>query len=157
MASIKLDNLGRKKTSQTVTYKDVKLDLEEESVVTDNLYKDSTVTDIAASADEEAIKNSLANLFTTMPGQKLLDPEYGLNINQFLFMPLSEDIAEQIGEKIFNCISFYEPRVRVENVSVNVDDLNHQYDIYLSLHIPTLSNSTVTFKGILRQPGFSIS
>ena len=29
-----------------------------DSVVTDNLYKDSTVTDIAASAYEEAIKNS---------------------------------------------------------------------------------------------------
>ena len=157
MPSIKLDNLGHRDTGQTITYKDLKLDLEAENILTDTLFRKETVVDIAASTDEGAIKNSLINLFTTMPGQKLLDPAYGLNINQFLFGPLSEDTAEEIGEAIFNGVSFYEPRVTVENVNVNVNDLDQQYEILISLRIPTLSNTTVEFTGILGQTGFNIS
>ena len=157
MSSIKLDNLGQSNVGQTVTYKDIHLDLEPDRISTSNLHSSTKALDVAVSTDEGAIKNSLVNLFSTMPGQKLLDPTYGLNINQFLFAPLHEDTAEEIGETIFNGISYYEPRVVVENVSVNINDMEQQFEILISLRIPTLSNSMVTFTGILGQTGFNIS
>ena len=142
MPVIKLTNLATVVDSTQHTYKDLKLDFEEDNILTDNL-------------DEAAIKNSLINLFTTFPGQKLLSPNYGLSISQFLFMPLTNDTAEQIGEMILHGIKLYEPRVSVVNINVNMNILHEQYEITLTLRIPQLSNSTVRFDGILQQPGFS--
>lgn len=156
MPSIKLDNLTTQRDSAQFMFKDISLDLEEDIILTGALYREKSVTDIKASIDEGAIKNSLVNLFTTMPGQKLLNPDYGLSINQFLFIPLTEDTAEDIGQRILKGIQTYEPRVTVKNINVNLDVDNSQYDIYLTLTIPALSNSTVKFTGILSQPGFAM-
>jgi phage baseplate assembly protein W len=156
MPSIKLDNLTTTREPADHLYKDLSLDLEEETILTGSLYREKVITDIKSSIDEAAIKNSLSNLFTTMPGQKLLNPDYGLSINQFLFQPLTEDVAEEIGNRILTGIETYEPRVLVKNVNVNLDTVQSQYDIYLTLVIPALSNSTVKFTGILQQPGFEM-
>ena len=156
MPSIKLDNLTTQRDSAQFMFKDISLDLEEDIILTGALYREKSVTDIKASIDEGAIKNSLVNLFTTMPGQKLLNPDYGLSINQFLFMPLTEDTAEDIGQRILKGIQTYEPRVTVKNINVNLDVDNSQYDVYLTLTIPALSNSTVKFTGVLSQPGFAM-
>mgnify|MGYP003970871643 CR=1 FL=1 len=156
MPTIKLDNLTTVDNPAEFLFKDLSLDLEENAILTTTLYRDKTVTDIKASVDEGAIKNSLVNLFTTMPGQKLLNPDYGLSINQFLFLPLTEDTAEEIGHRILKGIETYEPRVTVKNINVNLDVDQSQYQIYLTLTIPALSNSTVKFTGILQQPGFSM-
>ena len=155
MPVIKLTNLTTVVDSTQHTYKDLKLDFEEDNILTDNLHRERTSQDIATSLDEAAIKNSLINLFTTFPGQKLLSPNYGLSISQFLFMPLTNDTAEQIGEMILHGIKLYEPRVSVVNINVNMNILHEQYEITLTLRIPQLSNSTVRFDGILQQPGFS--
>lgn len=156
MPSIKLDSLTTTRPPEKYLFKDIHLDLETESVTTGTLYREETITDVKHSLDEAAIKNSLKNLFTTMPGQKLLNPDYGLSINQFLFQPLTEDTAEEIGNRILRGIETYEPRVTVKNVNVNLDVEQSQYDIYLTLTIPALSNSTVKFTGILTQPGFEM-
>jgi len=155
MATIKLTNLDAGSGDLEYLYKDVKLDFEQDDILTDSLFRGATSKDIMDSLDEAAIKNSLINLFTTFPGQKLLSPNYGLSISQFLFWPLDHDTAEQIGDMIVSGIKIYEPRVSIVNVNVNVNFDHEQYEITLILRIPQLSNSTVRFDGILQQPGFS--
>ena len=153
MPTINLNNLGQASNNDLPTYVDVKLDLEPKTIATESLYRKNTVIDVDRSVDEAAIKNSLINLFTTMPGQKLLEPTYGLNINQYLFDQISESIAEEIGESILNGVSYWEPRVSVQQVTVNVDEENNQYDIHIDLLIPTLTNKSVVFVGMLNQSG----
>jgi phage baseplate assembly protein W len=109
--------------------------------------------DIKQAVDESAIKNSLINLFNTFPGQKLLNPEYGLDLAQYLFTPVSDSVAQQIGDDILSGITKYEPRVTVENVSVGADPENSQYEITLTIIIPKISDSTVSFSGILDPTG----
>ena len=156
MPAINLNFLKKQQTDVKHLYVDLALDLKNNSILPEaGLFRDSTTTDIEASYDEAAIKNSLQNLFTTMPGQKLLNPEYGLNISQFLFLPASKSIARMIGNRILEGIERYEPRVRVSNVNVKVFEDVSEYQIELSLTIPKISDSTVSFTGILKQPGFS--
>lgn len=156
MPAINLNFLKKQQTDVKHLYVDLALDLKNNSILPEaGLFRASTTTDIEASYDEAAIKNSLQNLFTTMPGQKLLNPEYGLNISQFLFLPASKSIARMIGNRILEGIERYEPRVRVSNVNVKVFEDVSEYQIELSLTIPKISDSTVSFTGILKQPGFS--
>ena len=156
MPSINLDILKKPQTENRYLYRDLRLDMKNDDIMqTGGLYRESTYTDIEMSFDEAAIKNSLTNLFTTMPGQKLLNPDYGLNLSQFLFIPASQTMAKMIGNQLLEGIQKYEPRVSVININVSVDEEAAEYEIDLSLKIPKLSNASVSFTGILQQPGFS--
>ena len=156
MPTINLDFLKRPQVEQTYLYRDLTLDIKDNSNLSDvGLFAEPTTTDIEASYDEAAIKNSLLNLFSTMPGQKMLNPDFGLNLSQFLFTPATQAMARMIGNRILEGIERYEPRVSVTNVNVAVFEEQSEYEIDLALKIPKLSNSSVSFAGILKQPGFS--
>jgi phage baseplate assembly protein W len=134
----------------------VTLDVRESSNLSDfGLYSKENVTDIEQSIDYEAISNSITNIFNTTPGQKLLNPEFGLALRQYLFEPLSYDIAENIGETILLGITEYEPRVRVLHVHVIIDFDAHEYEITLKLAVPALNNSKMTISGSLDTDGFT--
>lgn len=130
MASITLKNLEKTSTPKSdVIYTDLHLDVI--GVPT------GAVRDILVDNDLDAIKNSLNNLFTTVPGQKLLNPTYGLNLLQFLFEPVTTSTANHIGETILNGITRFEPRVSVEKVKVNGFAEKNEYNISLAIRIPT--------------------
>lgn len=158
MPAINLDILNKTGENESSFYRDVTLGFKNNDNLTSvGLYANPTSTDIEASYDEAAIKNSLTNLFSTMPGQKLLNPDFGLNLSQFLFAPVSVTMARMIGNRIVEGIERYEPRVTVENVNVYPDPDEASYQIELSIKIPTLSNRNVSFTGMLQQPGFSFA
>ena len=103
-------------------YKDLKLDLMYSTTglgnITKNLIKQ---TDLAVSKDNEAILNSLFNLFNTSPGERFLFPEYGTDIRRFLFMPLTQMTGNSLGSAINRAIERFEPRVTVVSTDVTVD------------------------------------
>lgn len=156
MATIKLTSLNKQQISNKYLHRDIALDIRNNNILPERgLYRESTTNDVQASNDEAAIKNSLSNLFNTMPGQKLLNPEYGLNLAQFLFAPVSEPVARSIGEKILDGLRQFEPRVSIININVDPQDNQNQYSIDLALKIPSLSNTSFSISGILKQPGFT--
>ena len=158
MAPINLDILNKTTESEKSFYRDIQLDIEDnDNLPVKGLYNDTMTTDIETSYDEAAIKNSLVNLFSTMPGQKLLNPDYGLNLNQFLFIPISVTMARMIGTKILEGIETYEPRINVSNVNVHPDEDESTYYIELTIKIPSLSNRNISFAGILSQSGINFN
>ena len=117
------------------------------------MYAKASRTDIQHSIDEGAILNSLSNIFTTTPGQKVLNPSFGVNLTQWLFQPADQFVAREIGEAIQQGIERFEPRVRLQHVDVVVDAENEQYIIQLAIQIPAL-NITKTYRSALMQSGF---
>ena len=59
-------------------YKDLFLDLEPNVYYNKQLNKQVILKDVQGSYDLQAIKNSIINIFLTSPGQKILNPEFGL-------------------------------------------------------------------------------
>lgn len=135
-------------------YRDIHMDLEEQTNVGSNLYNIKTKIDLKVSEDEAAIINSIKNIFTTTPGEKILKPDFGLNLTQWLFRQLDEFTAREIGEAIVTGIERYEPRVTVKNVNVDVDYEKNQYTIQLVLTIPSLNIYDKPYDALLNQPGF---
>ena len=143
-------------TERKTTYRDLYLDLtESSSPQSETLYSKATQLDLATSIDEGAIMNSLRNIFTTNPGEKLLDPTFGLSLTRWLFEPLDEFIAQEIGEAIVEGIEKFEPRVSVKNITVNMDIERNQYNLKLVLTIPSLNIIDKSYDAILNQPGFN--
>lgn len=132
-------------TSNNYTYSDLHLDL-----------SNPISKDITSDFDESAVRNSILNLFNTVPGQNLLNPEYGLNLLQYLFEPINETSGRQIGNDIVAGINTYEPRVLVKNVDIQLNEDEQTYYITLNIEIPIL-NSQMRLQGSLTKTGFTLS
>lgn len=157
MSSIRIpsfDSSGPEEVS--IKYRDVHLDIQKDDNQTlNNLFKPQTSTDIKSSVDEQAIFNSINNLFSTTPGEKILEPEFGLDLRSFLFEPLTDYMAGVVGEKILKGVTRWEPRVKVTNVHVKKDIPNRAYHIVLTIVLPKLSNKVVNFAGTITQEQFT--
>jgi phage baseplate assembly protein W len=157
-SSIKLNELSAEPSATPYQFKDIALDVRESKNLNDfGLYQKENVTDIESSLDQEAISNSIDNIFNTTPGEKILNPAFGLNLKMYLFDPLSYDTAENIADMILLGIRKWEPRVNVKNVNVTLDIDQHQYEITLRLEIPSLNNNVMVKTGILNNSGYKTS
>jgi phage baseplate assembly protein W len=152
MAAIVVNSLSLPVTD--ALYRDLRLDLKVNYTKNSELLKRRERRDIQVEEDFGAVKNSLFNLFTTIPGQKILNPVYGLNLAQYLFVPISVTQAQIIGESILTGIRRYETRVTVLNINVETDFDNNQYNILLQLSVPSLNITQVSVKGVLSESGY---
>lgn len=177
MAVIKLQTVAQPKTpASKFKYTDLYLDLKMNYTQNNELFKQEEVKDLTISYDYNAIRNSLYNIFTTIPGQKLLNPYFGINIMKYVFEPCTKDTAELIGEELYRGITTFEPRVEVKKIQVTalvnrqiraadpnapVDirfsqadaDFN-QYNINIIINVPTIGTKSFTLVGTLNNSGF---
>lgn len=126
-------------TEQQYVYKDLTLDIGLRQLIAPGFPTNLKSNDIDSSVDLAAIKNSLTNLFNTLPGQRFLFPEYGLDLNQFLFEPITVTNADLIGNAILQKVQVYEPRITVDKVLVEADPDNSTYNITIIITIPILN------------------
>ena len=85
--------------------------------------------DLITLKNEAAIARSLRNIIFTSPGEKFFNPDFGSNISKVLFENIDEISAIQIKEEIELSIKNFEPRVRLQEVEVNPDYDNNQFDV----------------------------
>jgi phage baseplate assembly protein W len=153
--AIKLNTLAKPPaTASTYTYQDLHLDLEYSYLNNQQLWRSAVVTDVKGDYDLGAIKNSITNIFTTIPGQKILNPLLGLNLMIYLFDECTATIAQQIGNLIYGNLSKFEPRVIVQSVQVLADPDNQQYIVNLTLGIPFILPKSFKLVGNLSTAGF---
>jgi phage baseplate assembly protein W len=141
-------------------YKDLLLDLLLEYTSSPELLKNQEVKDTAPIYDFRAIDQSMKNLFSTTPGQKILNPVYGLDIKKYLFDNVSTAVGYIIGLELYDSIPMFEPRVSITSIHVIADPENNQYTIELSYIVPTLQVGTESksqaVSVTLNQNGFSL-
>ena len=65
--------------------------------------------------DLEAIYQSIHNIINTQKGQRLFLPEFGVDLWQFLFDPMSPAIQHQVYMEVYRAIKVWEPRVEIQN------------------------------------------
>lgn len=98
---------------------------------------------VANLKDIEAIKNSLHNIFTWIPGERILNPEFGCNLRRLLYNGITEFNKEQIAAEVRQSISKWEPRVKIEKIVDvgTVDDTeNNTVCLDIIFSIPELNN-----------------
>lgn len=153
-------NILKKKSpsvSKSYTYSDLKQDIQFgqlERNFPGGVAKNNK--DFEVLYDEEAIKNSILNAFTTVPGQKLLNPLYGMDLRRFLFRPITEETGREIAKNIHDGLPMHEPRVGVTNVKVNGRTDSQTYEIEFTIVFPRLNNKKLPIKGVLGQNNFLI-
>ena len=136
-------------------YKDIKFDLNFNQILGKELYRSTDTKDFAVSYDAAAITTSIKNILTTSPGEKLLNPTFGLDLRDFLFDPVNEVRAFFIGQKILFGLTEQEPRITVDEINIVAMPDDMQYDITLDISIPSLSIYRISLKGVLNNDGYT--
>lgn len=155
MANVNIVFPKTNKVNDAYTYADLHLDLELQQLITNEAAKNTQQQDIVADYDLGAIRNSIVNLFLTSPGDKILNPEFGMDLRDYLFMPTSESVAGLINDTISRNINVFEPRIALQRLNVVPDYDNQQYTINMTVVVPFLQNSTLNLSGTINSQGYA--
>ena len=90
--------------------------------------------------DTQDINESLHLLLSTSLGERVMQPDYGCNLNEYLFESLSNSLIGIIKHHVENAILFFEPRIIAERVEVtpadSTDLLEGRFTILIDYLIP---------------------
>jgi phage baseplate assembly protein W len=73
-------------------------------------------------SDYKDIEQSLHILLSTSLGERVMQPDYGCNLTDYMFESLSSTLIGIIKQKVENAILYYEPRIVAEKVEVTTAD-----------------------------------
>lgn len=97
--------------------------------------------DISILTNEQAILESVSNILATEQGERVMRPDFGCALNQYLFEPLDAVTTTMIKKTITDSINKYE--TRIENLEVNVtpDEDNNTYEITVVFNMKTTNKN----------------
>lgn len=73
----------------------------------------------AMSSGVQDIMESLNILLSTTLGERIMRPEYGCNLKEYLFDAMNTTMDAYIKKLVEDAIIYYEPRITLERVSVD--------------------------------------
>ena len=71
------------------------------------------------SEGEDNVRQSIAVILRTRPGERLLMPEFGCNLEHYLFEPNTLATLRLIQEEVKRTLMRWEPRIRLDDVRVD--------------------------------------
>jgi len=104
--------------------------------------KNFVTDDLMVTKDFNAIKQSVKNLITTVPGERFFNPNIGSRITDLLFEPLDFINANLVKSEIQYTIKAFEPRVNLIDVIVDQNMDDNGYDVEIEFEVIGLPEKT---------------
>lgn len=98
---------------------------------------------IAKLINVKAVQNSIHNIFTWIPGERIINPEFGSNLRLHLYEGITEANVEAIMAEIRNSVSKWEPRANITKVvDASTIDETEDNTVHLLIYytIPSLTD-----------------
>ena len=160
MALIKIDSVSVTEAEeaalkQQYLYKDLFLDITNRVSFNRQLNRKEELKDVQGLFDIESVQNSIANALLTSPGQKILNPEFGVDLRRFIFEPVSVFTQLEIEADINENLPLFEPRIELENVEVIANEDLQGYRITLQINVPSLNVYGLSLRSVLNSNGYN--
>ena len=78
--------------------------------------------EVAMVAGEEDIAQSLAILFGTALGERVMRETYGCDLSRYMFEEVDQSLLTSISGAVSDAILYHEPRIRLDGVDVSESD-----------------------------------
>ena len=94
---------------------------------------------------KEVAKQNFMNLMLTSPGERVMDPRFGVGLRRYLFEPATNALAFDIGTRIREQVKTYLPFIEINEVLFNTSDVGmtqnpeQVLDIHVKFSLPALS------------------
>jgi uncharacterized protein len=69
--------------------------------------------------EAEDVEQSLRILLSTRPGELLMEPLFGCNLDLLVFEPINTSLITNVKELIQNAILYHEPRIELKKISID--------------------------------------
>ena len=69
---------------------------------------------------EDAIKSNIRLLLLTHRGERVMQPNLGINLRRFLFEPITENTAVEIENDIVQTFSYWLPFVQIRDIQIDL-------------------------------------
>jgi len=100
----------------------------------------------------DSIKNNIKLLLQTNQGERLFQPNLGMNLRQLLFEPITDDLTIEIENNIVDVFERWLPFVELRNIDIENRNELSQVKINIEFNIRRAPNSLesvqVTFDGV---------
>lgn len=94
---------------------------------------------------EEDIEQSLELLLGTRPGERVMQPAYGCNLDIMLFEPITITLITYIKDLVRKAILFYEARIDVKTIDIHTEKVNEGVILIEVNYILRSTNSRFNF------------
>lgn len=85
---------------------------------------------------EDDVREAVCIILGTNPGERVMRPEFGAGLRDFLFAPVTTTTMERIRTRVEEALSDWEPRIDVEEVKVEAaSSQRSQIDILLRYRV----------------------
>lgn len=78
---------------------------------------------LASVKHEEDVRESILIILGTRRGERLMRPDFGAGLEDFVFEPLSTTTRETLRKRVEESLIDFEPRIDVTKVDVTIDTL----------------------------------
>ena len=102
---------------------------------------ESAGRNVSLVSDTEDIRQSLAILLSTVPGERVMQPTFGCGLKKLVFESFNESTVTEIIDVVKRAILFFETRIKVENIEVEAEDY---YEGLLKINIEYFIRRTNT-------------
>lgn len=73
-------------------------------------------------SDEQDIKSSLDILFSTDPGERVMQPLYGCALRKFVFEPMNVSTKTMMEKVIKDSLMYHEPRIIIDKIQIGLQN-----------------------------------
>jgi phage baseplate assembly protein W len=70
----------------------------------------------------ESVKNNIRNLVNTHEGERLMQPQLGMNLRKYLFEQFSDEVVFSIQNDIVDTFKKWLPFVEIQDIQVNMSN-----------------------------------
>ena len=89
---------------------------------------------------KETIQQNFKMLVLTNPGERVMEPEYGIGMKKYLFSSFHQNLYADLENNIRRQVKIYMPAVKIEGVLFNASDPDNQtLGITIRYSIPQIS------------------
>lgn len=88
------------------------------------------------------VKQNLKMLLLTIPGERVMDPEYGVGLKTFLFEAFTENTYSKMDDAIREQVGIYMPYVTIEDIMFGAADQDFNVlNVSIKFSIPRLGTA----------------
>ncbi len=91
---------------------------------------------------EQDIHESLNILLSTNPGERVMQPTYGCGLKSQVFDVIDESSSAVMVDLIKRAILFFEPRIKVEHITVDSDNSEDLLNGFVKINIAYIIRAT---------------
>jgi len=101
--------------------------------LSDDIYAKTKDNDIPILPNVQSIMQSVLNILSTRKGERIYNPEFGCDVDKYLFDFNDPVMHDLIKKEIINSIKKNEPRVT--DIKVDIEPIEDEEDLLITLYL----------------------